>query len=64
MATSTCIKCESTRFELKPVEPTGARYKYYFIQCASCGGVVGSHEYFNLGSMLEKIGKALGVKVT
>ena len=56
MAQSTCPKCESHRFELKLNEPSGSAYKFYFIQCASCGAVVGTTDYYNTGALLEKIG--------
>jgi len=44
MAISKCIKCDGTKFELK----SGSVFnpfnrmsiKVYFVQCASCGGVV------------------------
>lgn len=49
MAQFRCIKCDASRFELKLVEPAGASFKYYFVQCASCGGVIGVVEFYNVG---------------
>jgi hypothetical protein len=68
MAVSACPKCESPVFELKTVEPKGSAYKLSFVQCASCGAVVGVMDYFNIGAKIEeqnqaliKIAKALNV---
>lgn len=59
---STCIKCGGTSFELKVQDKIkGARFKYSFIQCASCGGVVGVTEFFNTAGMLDLIAKKLGI---
>jgi hypothetical protein len=64
MATSTCVKCEGKRFEIKEVSPNGATFKYYFIQCASCGGVVGVTDFYNIGAALKKLATKLGVSLT
>lgn len=63
MAASKCPKCESTRFELKTGEPTGSRFKVNYIQCASCGTVVGVTDYYNTSSLLEKIGNKIGIDI-
>jgi hypothetical protein len=60
MATSKCVKCDSHRFELVEQTPARAVFKYNFVQCASCGGVVGVVEYFNIGGMLQTLAKKLG----
>lgn len=60
MATSKCPKCDSVSFELKAGEPHGSKYKIMFIQCRSCGGVVGVTDYYNIPVLLEKIAKKLG----
>jgi hypothetical protein len=59
MAVSTCGNCNSTRFELREHSPSGSEFKLSFVQCASCGTVVGVMDYFNIGSMLEKHEKAI-----
>lgn len=59
MAWSTCVKCGGTRFELKEHEPQGAKYKVNFVQCMSCGGVVGVLSYFNTAALLECQSKAI-----
>jgi hypothetical protein len=64
MATSTCPKagCGSHRFEMVENTPSGSAYKLMFIQCASCGTVVGVMDYFNIGNLLKKVAKALRVE--
>lgn len=63
MAQSTCPKCGNHSFELKEVIPSGSRYKHFFIQCSSCGCVVGVTDYYDIPSLLEKIAKRLGVNI-
>ncbi|HGH4615002.1 TPA: hypothetical protein ACJIWM_000731 [Enterobacter bugandensis] len=62
MALTTCPKCTSTRFELKETAVTGSRYKVLFIQCSSCGAAVGVQDYYNIGELLTRICKKLGVQ--
>jgi predicted nucleic-acid-binding Zn-ribbon protein len=64
MAISTCVKCDGKRFEVKEASLTGSNFKYYFVQCASCGGVVGVTEFYNIGALLKKVASKLGVSVT
>lgn len=54
MASSTCIKCSSHSFETREVTPNGSAFKLIFIQCSSCGGVVGVIDYFNIGHLLQQ----------
>ncbi len=63
MATSACPKCSSSSFEIKINEPRGSRFKIYFIQCTSCGTVVGTMDYYDTATMLEKIAKKLGFDI-
>jgi len=58
---STCMKCGSTSFESKTVTPHGSNFKLNFIQCSSCGGVVGVMDYFNIGGMLQSLARKLGI---
>ena len=64
MAISTCVKCGGHSFEVKEKSPVGSGYKLIFIQCSSCGGVVGVTEFYNTGALLEKLAKKLGVHIT
>lgn len=61
MAQSTCPKCGSHSFELAEAPLSGAKFRYCFIQCSSCGCVVGVTDHHNVPSLLEKLAKRLGV---
>ena len=63
MALSTCIKCESKRFELKELEAQDSAYRIYAVQCAKCGGVVGIRDYHNVPVMIQKLAKALNLNM-
>lgn len=63
MAMSKCIKCDSHRFEIKEYEPVGSAYKLMFVQCSSCGGVVGVTDYYNIGTLLHQLAKKLNIKL-
>jgi hypothetical protein len=63
MATSTCIKCGGTRFELKTNDILGSNFMINFIQCSSCGGVVGAMDYFAVGVYVKAIAEHLKIKV-
>jgi uncharacterized Zn finger protein len=61
VARSTCVRCGNQRFEVVENEPDKARFKLMFVQCAKCGSVVGVTEYFNIGSLLNRMAEKLGV---
>jgi hypothetical protein len=62
MAQSTCIKCGNTRFELvEPHSIAKANYRYMFVQCEGCGGVVGVTEVINSIPLLHQIMQKLGI---
>jgi len=63
MAVSKCAKCDNTVFEMIEKEPVGSEFKVMFIQCARCGTVVGIHDYYNIGAMLNNIKKHMGMPV-
>lgn len=63
MAMSTCPKCDSHHFEMKEAEPTGSRFKIMFIQCASCGAVVGVTDFHNIPFLLAKIAQKMGFNI-
>ena len=65
MATSKCPKCESIRFELMPhADIEGCRFTLNFIQCASCGAVVGVLPYRSTEYLLGKIAKHFGINLS
>ena len=61
MASSTCIKCGNTRFEVKENSPTGSNFKFIFIQCSNCGGVVGVMDFYNTAQLIHDLAKKLKV---
>lgn len=63
MARSACPKCEDTRFELQENTPTKSAYRLMFVQCSSCGAVVGVLDMHNIGALLEKICSHLGIRL-
>lgn len=61
MANSTCIKCGNNAFEMVERTPIGSNYKFWFIQCAKCGGVVGVTDYLNTGQGIHDIKVKMGI---
>ena len=47
---------------MEQAKPKESRYKLMFIQCASCGAVVGVTEYWNIPTLLGNIARHLGVR--
>ena len=43
--------------------PHGSSFKLMAVCCSSCGSVVGVTDYYNLGTLVHKIAKALNIKV-
>lgn len=54
MAYSTCPKCSSTYFEVRESEPRNSTYKLVFVQCSSCGAVVGTMPYYDAGILAKQ----------
>lgn len=63
MAQSTCPKCGGHSFEIVENTPKNSLYKYLFIQCASCGSVVGVQDYYNIGTLLHRLAEKLHIKL-
>jgi len=63
MAVSKCLGCGHQGFELIENQPANSKWKYLFVQCASCGGVVGVVDWYNVGALLVKAMKKLGIDV-
>ena len=55
MATSTCVRCGHTSFEMAESAISGLRFKRDFLQCGKCGGVVGVIEADDLNARLDAI---------
>lgn len=59
MAYSKYPKCDSTSFEVKENSPRHSNFKLLFVQCSSCGTVVGTMDYYNIGARLSEIEKKI-----
>ena len=59
MATSTCVRCGHTSFEVAESAISGLRFKRDFLQCGKCGGVIGVVEADNLNARLDAIEERL-----
>ena len=59
MAISKCIKCGGTIFELREANIQNARYKMYFVQCSSCGGVVGAIPFYDPGIEAHQVNEKI-----
>ena len=55
MALSSCPKCGKHSFEIDENTPSSSNYVLTFVQCASCGTVVGAMDYHNIGDLLYKV---------
>ena len=55
MAVSMCPKCDSTLFELKEGKIEHAKFKYNFIQCATCGVVVGVVDFQHVPTLVTQV---------
>ncbi len=60
---SKCPCCPSTSFESVIETPKNSNFKLQFVRCSSCRTVVGVLDYYNIGAMLEKLAKKLGVSL-
>lgn len=63
MATPKCPKCENTSFSLEELNIDKSEYILYGVCCKSCGTVVGTHEYFNISTLVKNLGKALKIDI-
>ena len=62
MAQSKCPRCEHSTFEMKDAAPSGGNFKVTFVQCGSCGTVVGVMDSVNVPVLIEKLAQKLGVR--
>lgn len=64
MAKSKCPHCQHEAFELVEHDDVkDSKFKIMFIQCVACGTVVGTTDFFNVPSLLEKLANKLGVNL-
>ena len=64
MAVSSCPKCGNHTFEAVQNEPKNSNFQLWFIQCSSCGCVVGTHENVLISSMILDLAKKLNIELT
>lgn len=57
-------------FEVQTTTPSQSNYKLLYVQCSSCGAVIGVMDYYNIGARidkqdaaLKKIARALNISV-
>ncbi len=62
MASSTCVKCGSTSFEIKANSPSGSLIQFMFVQCSRCGGVVGVTGFYDSETTIRKIAEKLDIE--
>lgn len=65
MALSTCPKsgCNSHFFEIVEHTPSDSRFKHNFVQCSSCGTVVGVLDFYNIGQLIYRLAAKLKIKL-
>lgn len=59
MAMSKCSSCGYSGFEMKEQVPKNSAFKLMFVQCSSCGTVVGAMDAFNIGDVLSRQNAAI-----
>jgi hypothetical protein len=60
MAYSKCPKCDNGYFEVTENSPSKSNFKLLFVQCSSCGSVVGTMDYWNIGTLVKELEKKVG----
>ena len=59
MAQSKCIKCNGITFEMVENTPLNSNFKLMFVQCQTCGTVVGVLPYENAAELVRKLTKKI-----
>lgn len=60
MATPSCPRCSCHSFEIVTASVRGSRFPCNFVQCISCGCVIGVMEQYSAGDLVIKLAKKLG----
>ena len=63
MAISKCPKYDCTRFELKEANISGSAFQQCFIQCDSCGAVVGVIPSTNTEFLIRRLAERLRIRL-
>ena len=52
---SKCPSCQGSSFEVVVETPADSNFKLGFVKCSTCKTVVGTQDYYNVGSLVHKI---------
>jgi len=63
MSTPRCPKCDHTSFQMTEISPERSAFKLMAVHCSGCGTIVGTMDYYNIGTLLHKIAKKIGVSL-
>lgn len=59
MVQSNCLRCQGTQFEMvEAPDILNTPWKWLFVRCASCGGVVGVLEPIRNGEIINQLERA------
>lgn len=58
---SKCPKCENTEFEVVNETPVNSNYELIFVRCTRCLTVVGTIDFYNVGSLIKKLATKLRI---
>jgi len=56
---SKCPKCDHPYFEVTTNKPKNSNYELLFVRCSSCGCIVGTMDYYNIGARLNELEKKI-----
>lgn len=60
-SSSKCPKCENTQFEAVNETPVNSNYELIFVRCTKCQTVVGTIDYYNVGTLIKKLAQKLKI---
>lgn len=63
MAIPKCPKCENITFTLEELKIEKSNYRIYGVCCKKCGTVVGTEEFYNVGTLVKNLAKKLNVNI-
>ena len=58
---SKCPRCENTEFEAVNEKPVNSNYEIIFIRCTKCRTVIGTLDYYNVGTLVKKLAEKLKI---
>jgi hypothetical protein len=61
--TPSCPKCSGTSFSLEELKVQKSAYRIFGVCCTHCGAVVGTQDYYNIGSLIHNLAKKLNVNL-